>query len=71
MSLNPIAWIRATVRDAVLAGIGDALAQLDAGDDVHAAAARLQCLATLPAPSPGPGHPDSLPAPGRRRHGPP
>jgi hypothetical protein len=51
MSLNPLSWIRAQVKAAVLAGFGDALAQLDDGGDVHAAAAR---LAALPAPPAAP-----------------
>jgi hypothetical protein len=55
MSLNPLAWIRASVRNAVLAGVGDALAELDAGgDDATAAAALRARLAPPSAPLPAP-----------------
>jgi hypothetical protein len=51
-------WIRSKVRAAVLAGLGDAAAELDAGDgpEVAEAVARLQARIqpALPAPAPEP-----------------
>jgi hypothetical protein len=53
--MNPFAWLRARVRDAVLAGLGDALEQLNNGApaDLADAAARLESRTrpALPAPA--------------------
>lgn len=65
MSLNPLAWIRSSVRDAVLAGFADGLAVIDPGSADAATAAdalRQRLAAPLPRPE-GQGRPDSLPAP--------
>jgi hypothetical protein len=68
--MNPFAWLRARVAQAVLAGLNDALEQLDrdAPADLTEAAARLESRTrpALPAPSEGNGTAENAVAPGKR-----
>ena len=60
--ISPLTWIRTRVRDAVLAGIGDALVSLDGTDN---ATATLQLSALLAPVLPAPED-EAAPAPARR-----
>jgi hypothetical protein len=60
--LNPFTWIREAARSAFLAGVGDAVAQLDAGDVHTVGAEALRQRLAVPRPQPELlGRPDALP----------